>query len=306
MTRPRRRPASTGTVPAPSAAPDDRAAGPDPQAEALAAVVDTLCAASRGDLERRVPELPGTTLGPVREHLNDLLDVVDTFVREAAATLGAAAEGRYHRRLLQRGLQGAYRDAASRIDAGRDMLATAHADRAAQEARLVSETGRVSGLVAQASGELASSAHAVAASARAGATEVDHARTIMAELERTSAQIDAAAALIRTVASRTRLLALNATIEAARAGDAGRGFAVVASEVRTLADEVTGNSAQIADEVAAAQAASTAAVAAMERIGVVIDDMSDEVDRITRAAGDDGLGSLAGTLEQEVLRFSRG
>lgn len=290
--------APTGTVPTPVAAPDR-------QDDALAAVVDTLRAAGRGDLERRVPELPGTTLGPVREAVNDLLDVVDTFVRESAATLGAAAEGRFHRRLLQRGLPGAYRDAASRIDAGREMLATAHADRAAQEGRLVAETGRVSGLVAQASGELASSADAVAESARTGATEVERARAIMAELERTSAQIDTAAALIRTVASRTRLLALNATIEAARAGEAGRGFAVVASEVRTLADEVTGNSAQIADEVTAAQAASSAAVAAMERIGVVIDDMRDEVDRITRAAGADGLGSLAGTLEQEVLRFSQ-
>lgn len=300
-TRPDRAVRAAGAVPDAPGVPT-----PTPSPESgLCLVAETLRAAGRGDLEQRVPPLADPALEPVREATNDLLDVVDTFVREAAATLGAAAEGRYHRQLLTRGLPGAYCDAAGRIDAGRAMLAVAEQERAEQQGRLVSETGRVSGLVAQASGELASSAEAVATSASAGAAEVLRARTIMAELERTSAQIDTAATLIRTVASRTRLLALNATIEAARAGDAGRGFAVVASEVRTLADEVSGNSAQIAEQVTAAQGAAAAAVTAMERIGAVIDDMRGEVDRITRAAGHDGLGSLAGVLEQEVLRFEQ-
>jgi len=46
-----------------------------------------------------------------------LLDNVDAFVREAGAASAAAAEGRFHRRILTRGLQGAFWSAAEQISA---------------------------------------------------------------------------------------------------------------------------------------------------------------------------------------------
>ena len=62
-------------------------------------------------------------------------------------------------------------------------------------------------------------------------------------------QVAGVAQAIGAIAKQTNLLALNAAIEAARAGQAGRGFAVVAGEVKTLADETSTATTQIASIV---------------------------------------------------------
>jgi methyl-accepting chemotaxis protein len=71
-----------------------------------------------GDLEAR---LPGASEDPVlaeaRQKLNTLLDITDAFVRESKAALQAASAGRFHRLVLERGLPGTFRHAASVINA---------------------------------------------------------------------------------------------------------------------------------------------------------------------------------------------
>jgi methyl-accepting chemotaxis protein len=95
--------------------------------------------------------------------------------------------------------------------------------------------------------------------------------------------IESILGLIRDVAGQTNLLALNATIEAARAGDAGRGFAVVAQEVKTLANQTAQATDDIANKIAAIQAATTQTVETNESIRETVSEVQASATRIRSA-----------------------
>ncbi|WP_304518601.1 methyl-accepting chemotaxis protein [Cellulomonas sp. C5510] len=264
-----------------------------------------------GDLEGRLPVLEGDpAVQRARTALNRLADVVDAYVRESQASLTAAGEGRFHRRFLRRGMPGAFRDGAVRIDAARAGLEAAAQRTARDQAErsdLAERMVAVAARVADSAHGLASSAASLAAAARSATGAAHDSRETVRELTDTSAQIEEAAGLVKTIASRTRLLALNAAIEAARAGDAGRGFAVVADEVRTLADDSAGRSDDIARQVVAAQAAAEEAGRAIGRIDEIIAGMSTQVAAVAAAAdGGDGAGlaELAEQLRAEITSFA--
>jgi methyl-accepting chemotaxis protein len=110
--------------------------------------------------------------------------------------------------------------------------------------------------------------------------------------------------LIQDVAGQTNLLALNATIEAARAGDAGRGFAVVASEVKSLAVQTGKATEEIAGQIAAVQASTTASVDAIARIA----DRMRDINQFTAAAAASVLqqSGATGEISKNVASAVRG
>lgn len=95
--------------------------------------------------------------------------------------------------------------------------------------------------------------------------------------------IESILGLIRDVAGQTNLLALNATIEAARAGDAGRGFAVVAQEVKMLANQTAQATDDIANKIAAIQAATSQTVETNESIRTTVNEVQASATRIRQA-----------------------
>jgi methyl-accepting chemotaxis protein len=103
----------------------------------------------------------------------------------------------------------------------------------------------------------------------------------VAKLVGSSTEIDAISKVITSIAQQTNLLALNATIEAARAGEAGKGFAVVANEVKELAKETTKATSEIGRMVATIHADSQGAIASIQEISAIID----EIDAIQRRIG---------------------
>lgn len=287
----------------------------DPDADTRAALVtitDFCERIAEGDLEGRLPVLAGPPeVQRARVGLNRVADLIDAYVRESQATLTAAGEGRFYRRFLRRGMPGAFRAGAERIDSARHALEQA-ADQSAREeaerAELAERLVAVAARVADAAHGLAVSAASLSASAEAAADAADGSRSTVTTLSDTSGQIQDAVGLVKTIAGRTRLLALNAAIEAARAGEAGRGFAVVADEVRTLADESAGRSDDIADHVTAALAAATEAGQTIEQIGTLVAGMTEQVAAVAASAGGrdgEGLAEMAELLRAEITRFAR-
>ncbi|MFE1598822.1 methyl-accepting chemotaxis protein [Methylobacterium sp. ID0610] len=170
--------------------------------------------------------------------------------------------------------------AATELDAtARSMTSVADttSHQAAASSAAAAETAANVRTVATAAEEMVSSlreierqvvrSNEVANTAAGEAAATDAAMTSLGEA---AERIGTAVTMISSIAGQTNLLALNATIEAARAGEAGRGFAVVAAEVKELATQTAKATDEIAGQIAAIQAATGQATAAIRQIGGTI------------------------------------
>lgn len=148
----------------------------------------------------------------------------------------------------------------------------------AQRAREVSRaTTSVAAAIEEMNATIAEVARSCAQESAAAGEAENHAREaagVIAELDQATEVIGKIVELIANIAGQTNLLALNATIEAANAGEAGRGFAVVANEVKELARQTADATKQIAEQVRTIRASSEKSVAAMGRMGEMIQNLS--------------------------------
>ena len=104
--------------------------------EAMRQMLGVCREAARGNLEPRLRDLRlGEDVDEMRRGINHLLDLVDAFVREAGASLTHASEGKYYRRVLERGMLGSFRLGAATINRANAALAHAAGELAEAEAR---------------------------------------------------------------------------------------------------------------------------------------------------------------------------
>lgn len=197
-----------GTEPAQAAATSTSSAELEALRATVRAVTHIAAEAARGNLEERVAS--GDLDGEARElalALNRMLDITDAFVRESRAALSHASEKKFYRRVLLRGLPGAFRHAATTINrATDDMAAQEKVLAEAQQSRLRLADDfeqRVQGIVsmvASSATELQATAQALT---RAAEDTTQRSTSVAAASEETSANV-------QTVASATEELSSSA------------------------------------------------------------------------------------------------
>jgi methyl-accepting chemotaxis protein len=266
-------------------------------------------ALAAGELSAEIPGLRrgdevGAMAAAVQIFKDNALRIRELELADAATQQRVAAERRSAMESLagdfERSVNGIVRSvstAASGMQVTAQSMTATASDASARAATVSSASQSASGkvgTVAAATEQLSSS---VVEISRQVSRSSEIASKAVGDAERTNATVQVLSTgaekigevvkLIHSIAAQTNLLALNATIEAARAGESGRGFAVVASEVKALANQTAKATEEIASQVAAMQASTSDAVAAISGITQTITQMSE----IT--------GSISAAIEQQ-------
>ncbi len=222
------------------------------RAAAAIAELASVCEGARhGNLEARaMGRRDGGDLGRAQAEVNNMLDIVDAFVREASVSMDYVSRGKTFRKVLTRGLPGSFHIAADTINAGTDLMDHKLREVAQVSQHFAAGMDRVATMLTSASTELKGDAGAMAAAAE----ETSRQSTAVASGS------EEASASVQSVASATEQLSasiveISRQIQLSTAGtrQAVQEAAETNDKIRNLADAAQriGDVVKLINEVAA-------------------------------------------------------
>ncbi len=156
--------------------------------------------AGQGNLEPRILNITGESdLSRLLHGINNLLDLTDAYVRESGACLESAAKGKFFRKIMVRGMLGAFKKAAGLCNAATDEMAQKHKALTEMEQRrsvLAAELTQVMAAISETASTVRASAGALSEGAQA---TTQASSTVSTAADETSASV-------HTVASATEQL----------------------------------------------------------------------------------------------------
>ena len=278
--------------------------------------ITSVCSSiTEGNLEKRLstPLEPHGEIADLRNALNNAIDMVDSFLREAYYATSCSVNKQFYRTILERGLNGSFKQVSILMNG---TLKQAEEKEESLDGLIHLADDRVSSIAA-ATQEFSSSIDSIKNQVKQATSITESAQDtagsinqniddLLKKLEETSDIMTS----IQKITEQTNLLALNASIEAARAGEAGKGFAVVADEVRQLAQQTDTSTQSVSNLMDSIQSGVNDTHNNTSIMNTNVEEMAKGITNISSALEEQSLASddiaqNATTITSEIAEFGR-